>query len=196
MYFGNCSGYDDMKLAPAQRDRESRRSAKFSNTEIRIRTGKSAATAVEVPLTSVEFSSKLPPYFLRSLSTTLRHSMLKEFKADAVIEFFDVGKLILAIEDAVSKQHNTGAWRLIRKPVTYVSKHELIQTTDVLERIFAKDKETYGTQAEYRLVLMPEHNFPGKADSHLFVYLDGVPQYARPASLGGAGSSSPPSSEG
>lgn len=179
MYFGNCSGYDDVKLTTAQRDRESLRSARFDKTEIRIKTGRSAAEAVEVPLTSVEFTSKLPPYFLRSLSSKLRESMMAEFESDAVIEFFEQAKLIQAIEDAVSKQHGTGAWRLVRKNVSYVSKHELIGINDVLERIFAKDKTTYGTQAEYRLVLIPEHNFPGKNDSHLFVYLEGVSEFGR-----------------
>lgn len=105
--------------------------------------------------------------------------MMAEFKSDAVIEFFDQSKLIRAIEDAVSKQLCTGAWRLVRDHVRYVSKHELIDVHDVLARIFAKDKTTYESQAEYRLVLIPEHNFPGKNDPHLFVYLEGVAEFAK-----------------
>lgn len=179
MYFGNSSGYDDVRLTAAQRDRESLRSARFSRTEIRIKTGPNAAEAVEVPLTSVEFTSKLPSYFLRCFSSQLRESMMAEFKCDAVIEFFDQLKLVHAIEDAVSKQHGTGAWRLARKHVRYVSKHELIGINDIVERIFAKDRSTYGTQAEYRFVLIPEHNFPGKNDPHLFVYLENVSEFGR-----------------
>ena len=179
MYFGHCSRYDDERLTPAQRDSEAKRTARFDRTEMRLRTGRTAADAVEVPFTSVEFASTLPTYFLRSLSTEFRPAMLGEFGHDAVIEIFDVPKLIAAVEDAVSKQLNTGSWRLVRKTVEYVSKHELIQTYSAIDRMFTKDASCYGTQAEFRLVLIPEHPFPGASDSHLFLFLDGVAQFAK-----------------
>jgi hypothetical protein len=109
----------------------------------------------------------------------MRSAMLGEIGVDAAIEFFDIPKLIEAVEDAVSKQLNTGQWRFLRKVVHYISKHELIQIDHVFDRIFAKDKVSYGTQAKYRLVLIPEHNFPGKNESHLFLYLDDVAKFAK-----------------
>src|SRR4051812_23867148 len=75
MYFGHCSRYDDARLTAAQRDSEARRSAQFDRTEMQLRVGKTAAEAVDVPFTSVEFSSNLPTYFLRSLSTKFRPGM-------------------------------------------------------------------------------------------------------------------------
>ncbi len=179
MYFGHCSRYDDEKLTVAQRDSEARRTAHFDRSEVRMRTGKSAADAVDVPFTSVEFSSKLPTYFLRSLSTGFRPSMLEEFCVDAVVEFFDFPQLIAMIEDAVSKQLNTGRWRFVRRAVDYVSKQELIGIYGAIDRIFAKDLSGYGTQSEFRLVLIPEHNFPGANDDHLFLYLDSATQFAK-----------------
>lgn len=179
IYFGHCSRYDDANLTPAQRDSEAKRSARFAATEMRMRVGRSAAESVEVPFTSVEFASNLPTYFLRSLSTEFRPSMLKELGADAAIEFFDFERLVFAVEDAVSKQLNTGQWRFVRKPVAYLSKQELIQTDTVIDRMFAKERAAYQAQAEFRLVLIPEHSFPGAMDSHLFLYLEDVAKFTR-----------------
>jgi hypothetical protein len=86
MRFGHCSHYDDPALTAAQRDSEKKRSAHFSRTEIKIRTGPNPDNTTEVPFTSLEFSIDLPTYFLRALTNKWRPSMLKEFDADAAIE--------------------------------------------------------------------------------------------------------------
>lgn len=179
MYFGHCSRYEDASLATAQRDSEARRSARFTPTEMRLRVGDDPKEAIEVPFTSVEFASNLPTYFLRSLSTKFRRGMLKELGADAVVEFFDFDRLVVGVEVAVSKQLNTGQWRFVRKPVDYLSRHELIQIDTVVDRMFAKERGAYGTQAEFRLVLIPEHRFPGARDPHLFLYLEDAASFAR-----------------
>lgn len=179
MYFGHCSRYADSQLNDAQRDIESARIATFSRGEIRIRSGPDPERTVEVPFESVTFQSDLPIYFLRSMSLEFSRETMEGLGADAVVEIFDVSRLVEAIEFAVSTQLSTGVWRLVRKPVRYVSKHELIQIHDLLERIFAKDREDYGSQDEFRLVLVPEHNFPGKNDPHVLLYLDEVISFAR-----------------
>jgi len=179
MYFGNCSRYEDSSLTAAQRDAESHRTANFTANEMIIRTGANATEAVKVPFSEVEFVSALPSYFLRSLSTQYRANMLAEMNADAVIEIFDVPALIAAVEDATSKQLNTGPWRIVRKEVSYVSKHELIHIHGPIEQMFTKDAAVYRKQAEFRLVLVPEHPFPGIKDSHLFLFLEDVSRFAK-----------------
>lgn len=179
MYFGHCSRYEDASLTVAQRDSESCRRASFKSTEMRLWSGKSVADAIEVPFTSADFSCELPDYFLRSLSIECRPKMLSDLGAQVVIEFSDVTRFFASIDDALSKQHSTGAWEVTKRQVRYVSKQELLGVYGTTDRMFVKERSAYRAQAEFRITLLPKHNFPAKKASHIFLYLEGVSQFAK-----------------
>jgi hypothetical protein len=160
--FGSAANYDEDHLTVAQRDPEHIRTAFLTGDKTKLRTGPNYEESVEIKnLISIKFNVKLPPYFLKSMTTTRDDRFFPEFKADTCVVIKSpvelLRKLCLALDDG----QLLGDWQVIGDLARYRRDDE-IPPVRVEEQFFSKNVG-FAWQNEFRIVLVPCFSYTPKS---------------------------------
>jgi hypothetical protein len=156
--FGNAASYDEDHLTIAQRDREYLRAAVLAGDKVKLRAGKNYASSIEIKnLMSLKFEVRLPPYFLKCMTTATDDRFYSEFKADTCVAIRKPHEFLLRLSAALDQGQLLGDWRIIADLANYKKDDEIPPQEE--EKQFFIKRMKFRWQNEFRIVLWPRAKY-------------------------------------